>query len=64
MNILEMVIKNFGKNGKYIYSQIKNEEPVILRERLNGQVKEIEWPKIENVDQKYRYYILEFQRKN
>ena len=55
--------EKFWKNGKYIYSQIKNEEPVILKKQLNGQVEKLEWLSIEDVDEKYKYYILEFQRR-
>ena len=56
--------KEFWENGKYIYSQIKNEQPVIPKKRLNGQVKEIKWNPIDGVDKKYQYYILDFKRSN
>ena len=46
------------------FFDIKNEQPVIPKKRLNGQVKEIKWNPIDGVDKKYQYYILDFKRSN
>lgn len=50
------------KYGKYFYSQIKKEKPVILKECLNKQVEKIEWNPISG-NNKSRYYILSFKRR-
>lgn len=48
------------KNGKYIYSQLKNEEPVVCIEDFKGQIEKIDWKPLMGDS---KYYILSFERR-
>lgn len=51
------------ENGKYVYSQIKKEKPIIKIDEFSNKIKEIHWQPIKDIDEKYQYYILSFSRR-